>query len=76
MGSLVMDEKKGALRMTDIERRLRLLEADIKEQERQERAALRAKEVKEEYPKTTIVKKTLYEIRCENCGRRLKWNAK
>lgn len=54
--------------MTDIERRLRRLEADIKEQERKAKAEERAKVVNGEYPMTKEVKKTLYEVRCGNCG--------
>ena len=68
MGSVAVHEKKGVVRMTEIERRLKRLEQDIKRAKEQQKAEERAKEIEAAYPKTEQVQKTLYEVRCGNCG--------
>ena len=54
--------------MNDLERRLKKLEDDIRKTKAQQKAEERAREIKEEYPKTVKVEKTIYEVRCGNCG--------
>ena len=62
-----MDEGKGVVRMTDIERRINALERDIARRKKEMKAIERAQSIGETEFDVKEVQKTFYEVNCGNC---------